>query len=166
MRIPRLVTQLGEWACGVACAVSALSISYSDALRQLEKYKGAKVRDRPRGLELDPIIRVMTDLTVPWEQQSQHVSAGLVKWLQYLGEYQAQPHLKSASYVRSTARKKGELRAQIDQLKRDAVGRPSDPEADANQARLHELWKEICTLSNVERGGAGGSIADISNMLQ
>lgn len=57
----RLVTQLGEWACGVACVASALGISYSDALRRLEKYKGAKVSDRPRGLELDPIIRVMED---------------------------------------------------------------------------------------------------------
>lgn len=57
----RLVTQLGEWACGVACVASALGISYSDALRRLEKYKSAKVSDRPRGLELDPIIRVMTE---------------------------------------------------------------------------------------------------------
>lgn len=45
------------------------------------------------------------------------------------------------------------------------AGRPSDPEADANQVRLQELWKEICTLSNVERD-SGGSTADISGLLQ
>ncbi len=66
----RLVTQLGEWACGVACVASALGISYSDALRRLEKYKGAKVSDRPRGLELDPIIRVMTDAGFPVTEQT------------------------------------------------------------------------------------------------
>ena len=60
----RLVTQLGEWACGVACVASALGISYSDALRRLEKYKGAKVSDRPRGLELEPIILVMKDAAI------------------------------------------------------------------------------------------------------
>lgn len=101
---------------------------------------------RATGIHQEILKAVHIDLTIPWKQQSQHVSADLSKWLQYPGEYQAPPHLKSASYVRSTARKKrGELQAQIDQLKRDAAGRPSNPEADANQARLQELWKEICT---------------------
>lgn len=57
----RLVTQLGEWACGVACVASALGISYRDALRRLENHKGTKVGHPPRGLEPEPIIRVMTD---------------------------------------------------------------------------------------------------------
>lgn len=122
---------------------------------------------RATGIHQEILKAVHIDLTIPWKQQSQHVSADLAKWLQYPGEYQAPPHLKSASYVRSTARKKrGELQAQIDELKRDAAGRPSNPEADANQARLHELWKEICTLSNVTRGGGSDSTADISGLLQ
>jgi hypothetical protein len=122
---------------------------------------------RATGIHHEILKAVHIDLTIPWKQQSQHVSAELAKWLQYPGEYQAPPHLKSASYVRSTARKKrGELQAQIDELKRDAAGRSSDPEADANQARLQELWKEICTLSNVERGSGSGSTADISGLLQ
>lgn len=121
---------------------------------------------RATGIHQEILKTVHIDLTIPWKQQSQHVSADLAKWLQYPGEYQAPPHLANACYVRSTARKKrGELQAQIDQLKRDAAGRPSDPHADANQARVQELWKEICTLSNVERGGGSDSTADISDLL-
>lgn len=68
----RLVTQLGEWACGVACVASALGITYRDALKRLEKHKGSKVSDRPRGLELDPIIRVMTDAGVLITEQTKY----------------------------------------------------------------------------------------------
>lgn len=126
---------------------------------------------RPEKRRATPIYQdilntVHIDLEIPWGQQSQHVSANLEKWLCYQGEYKAPSRLASASYVRSTARKKrGELQAQIDELKRDAAGRSSDPEADANQARLQELWKEICTLSNVTRGGGSGSLPDISDLM-
>lgn len=68
----RLMTQLGEWTCGVACVSSALGISYRDALTRLEKYKGAKIGSRPHGLEPYPIISVLRDAGLEVTEQSGH----------------------------------------------------------------------------------------------
>lgn len=120
---------------------------------------------RATGIHQEILKAVSIDLAIPWKQQSKHVSADLANWLRYSGEYKAPPHLINACYVRPTAkRKRAELKKQIDLLKRDAASRARDPHARVNQARLHDLWSEIFTLSNVELGGGSDSTADISDL--
>jgi len=59
MIVGRLVSQLDEWGCGVACAASALKISYVEAKRRLIKVKGRDIDEEPFGLELEPILEVL-----------------------------------------------------------------------------------------------------------
>ena len=61
MKKYRLVRQLDEWGCGVACLASALRISYKDARTRLEIRKGRGIDAKRCGLWPGQIRDVLRD---------------------------------------------------------------------------------------------------------
>lgn len=74
MEFGRLVTQQDEWGCGIACVASLLAISYRDARARLERCKNAGINEKPEGLTLSPIYKVIRDagykVTKPYKARS------------------------------------------------------------------------------------------------
>lgn len=56
----RLVRQLDEWGCGVACAASLLGISYKKAKEALIEIKGNDIDGKPCGLSLRALSKLIT----------------------------------------------------------------------------------------------------------
>lgn len=54
----RLVKQLDEWGCGVACAASVLGTSYKKAKEALIEIKGDEIDSKPCGLSLRALSKL------------------------------------------------------------------------------------------------------------
>lgn len=55
----RVVKQLDEWGCGVACAASLLGISYKKAKDALIEIKGNEIDSKPCGLSLRALSKLI-----------------------------------------------------------------------------------------------------------
>ncbi len=55
----RLVKQLDEWGCGVACVASLLGISYKKAKDSLVEIKGNEIDGKPYGLSLRALSKLI-----------------------------------------------------------------------------------------------------------
>jgi hypothetical protein len=55
----RLVKQLDNWGCGVACAASLLGISYKKAREALIEIKGNDIDSKPCGLSLRALSKLI-----------------------------------------------------------------------------------------------------------
>ena len=55
----RLVKQLDEWGCGIACAASLLGISYKKAKEALIEIKGNEIDSKPCGLSLRALSKLI-----------------------------------------------------------------------------------------------------------
>ena len=60
----QLIAQQDKWGCGVACVASLLAVPYEVAKQRLVEYKGRGINQFPKGLELDPIVKVLHDAGV------------------------------------------------------------------------------------------------------
>ena len=84
-----LVEQEDEWGCGVACVASRLGVTYAVAKSRLEKQKGSGIEEKPKGLDLDPIVKVLhragVDVVADWF--AKEMPAGTIAYIDGAAPY-------------------------------------------------------------------------------
>ena len=91
----RLVRQLDEWGCGVACVASLLGISYKKAKAALVDIKGREIDSRPYGLSLRALSRLVPTHTKMYREARDlsHCPVGTIAFLsEESGRYAGSGH--------------------------------------------------------------------------